>query len=148
MRATLSSSLTSSFLLFLAVSSASNVRTLHSVVSKDLLNKFFSETFYNFFRALPCFWMPSTSHIAVVPFWMPFSDTNETHVVCMKWRNAFSDQPRTWKVSIAAGYGLDGGGVGVRVPVGSTISSPRCSDQLWGPPNLLSNGYLVLGIKR
>jgi hypothetical protein len=44
-------------------------------------------------------------------------------------------------VGIATGYGLDGRGVGVRVPVGSRIfSSPRCPDELWGPPNLLSNG--------
>jgi hypothetical protein len=45
-------------------------------------------------------------------------------------------------VGIAAGYGLDDRGVGVRVPVGSRIfSSPRCLDRLWGPPSLLSNGY-------
>jgi hypothetical protein len=44
-------------------------------------------------------------------------------------------------VGIATGYGLDDGGVVVRVPVGSRIfSSPRCPNQLWGPPNL-SNGY-------
>jgi hypothetical protein len=37
---------------------------------------------------------------------------------------------------------LDDRGVGVRVPVGSRIFfSPRCADRLWGPPNLLSNGY-------
>jgi hypothetical protein len=42
-------------------------------------------------------------------------------------------------VGIATGYGLDDRGVGVRVPVGSRIfSSPRRSDLLWGPPNLLS----------
>jgi hypothetical protein len=46
-------------------------------------------------------------------------------------------------VGIVAGYGLDDRGVGVRVLVGSNIfSSPRCPDRLWGPPNLLSNGYL------
>jgi hypothetical protein len=45
-------------------------------------------------------------------------------------------------VGIATGYGLDGRGVGVRVPAGSTIfSSPRRPDRLWGPPSLLSNGY-------
>jgi hypothetical protein len=45
-------------------------------------------------------------------------------------------------VGIATGYGLDDRGVGVRVPVGSRIfSSPRRPDRLWGPPNLLSNGY-------
>jgi hypothetical protein len=45
-------------------------------------------------------------------------------------------------VDIVTGYGLDDGGVGVRVPVGSRIfSSPRRPDRLWGPPSLLSNGY-------
>jgi hypothetical protein len=45
-------------------------------------------------------------------------------------------------VGIATDYGLDGGGIGVRVPVGSRIfSSPSCADRLWGPSNLLSNGY-------
>jgi hypothetical protein len=59
--------------------------------------------------------------------------------------------PRSWDsvVGIAIGYGLDGRGVGVRVPVGSRIfcTSPN---RLWGPPNLLSNGYGApsLGVKR
>jgi hypothetical protein len=45
-------------------------------------------------------------------------------------------------VGIATGYGLDDRGVGVRVPVGARIfSSPRRPDGLWGPSNLLSNGY-------
>jgi hypothetical protein len=45
-------------------------------------------------------------------------------------------------VSIATGYRLDDQGVGVQVLVESRIfSSPRHPDQLWGPPNLLSNGY-------
>jgi hypothetical protein len=44
-------------------------------------------------------------------------------------------------VGTATGYGLDDQGVGVRVPVGANIfTSPCCTDQLWGPPNLLSNG--------
>jgi hypothetical protein len=49
---------------------------------------------------------------------------------------------------IATGYGLEDGGVGVWVPVGSRIfSSPRRPDRLCGPPNLLDNGYrgLFLG---
>jgi hypothetical protein len=46
------------------------------------------------------------------------------------------------------GYGMDDGGVGVRVPVGSRIVSfPLRTDRLWGPPNLLSNGYLELSPK-
>jgi hypothetical protein len=44
-------------------------------------------------------------------------------------------------VCIATGYGLDDGGVEVRVPVGSRIFySPHRPDWLWGPPNL-SSGY-------
>jgi hypothetical protein len=43
------------------------------------------------------------------------------------------------------GYELDDRRVGVRVPVGSRIfSSPCRPDRLWGPPNLLTNGYRSL----
>jgi hypothetical protein len=57
-------------------------------------------------------------------------------------------------VGIATGYGLDDWGVGTRIPVGSRIfSSPRRPDRLWGPPNLISNGYrgggaISSGLKR
>jgi hypothetical protein len=45
-------------------------------------------------------------------------------------------------VGIATGYGLDDRGIGAQVPVGVRIfTSPRPPDRLWGPPNLLSNGY-------
>jgi hypothetical protein len=45
-------------------------------------------------------------------------------------------------VGIATSYGLDDRGAGVLVLVWSRIfSSPRRLDRLWGPPNLLSNGY-------
>jgi hypothetical protein len=45
----------------------------------------------------------------------------------------------------ATGYGLDDQEIGVRAPVGSRIfSSPRRLDQIWGPPNLLSNEYKAL----
>jgi hypothetical protein len=45
-------------------------------------------------------------------------------------------------VGIATAYWLDDRGVGVRVPVGSSIfSSPRRPDRLWDPPSLLSNVY-------
>jgi hypothetical protein len=43
-------------------------------------------------------------------------------------------------VSIATGYGLDGRGVGVQVPVGSRIFSMSSRVAL-GSTNLLSNGY-------
>jgi hypothetical protein len=55
-------------------------------------------------------------------------------------------------VGIATGYGLDDQGwAGVRVPVGSKIfTSPYRPDRLWGPPNLLYNGYWgsFPGVKR
>jgi hypothetical protein len=55
-------------------------------------------------------------------------------------------------VGIATSYGLDDRGVGVRVPVGSRIFSfPNRPDRLWGPHNLLFNGYRGLfrrGVKR
>jgi hypothetical protein len=45
-------------------------------------------------------------------------------------------------VGIATGYRLDDRGVGVRVPVSSSIFfSPQRLDWLWGPPSFLSNGY-------
>jgi hypothetical protein len=45
-------------------------------------------------------------------------------------------------VDIATGYGLDGGEVGVRVPVVSSIFTfPYRPDRLWPVPSLLSNGY-------
>jgi hypothetical protein len=43
---------------------------------------------------------------------------------------------------IATGYGMNDQGVGVRVPVESSVLCfIRCPDRLWGAPNLLSNGY-------
>jgi hypothetical protein len=51
-------------------------------------------------------------------------------------------------VSIATGLGLDGRGVGSRVPVGSKIfSSPNCPDRFWGASNLLCNGYRGLFLR-
>jgi hypothetical protein len=49
---------------------------------------------------------------------------------------------RESSVGIATGYGLDDQGVGVRVPVGVRICTSPCRpDRLWGPSNLVSNGY-------
>jgi hypothetical protein len=46
------------------------------------------------------------------------------------------------RFGIATGYGLDDGGVGVLVPVGSrTFFSPRRPDRFGGPSSLISNGY-------
>jgi hypothetical protein len=45
-------------------------------------------------------------------------------------------------VGIVTGYGLDDRGVGVWVPVASRIfSSPSRPYRVWGPPNVISNGY-------
>jgi hypothetical protein len=52
------------------------------------------------------------------------------------------DKSRDSSVGIATGYGLDDQGVGVQVPMGARIiTSPCRPGRLWGPPNLLSNGY-------
>jgi hypothetical protein len=48
-------------------------------------------------------------------------------------------------VGIATGYGLDGQGIGFRVPVEARIFiSPCRPDRFWGPPSLLSNGYRAI----
>jgi hypothetical protein len=52
---------------------------------------------------------------------------------------------RDSSVGITTVYGPEDRGVGVRVPVVSRIfCSPSRPDRLWGPPNLLSNGYREL----
>jgi hypothetical protein len=51
-------------------------------------------------------------------------------------------ESRDGVVGIATGYWLDDWWVGARVPIGSRIfSSPSRPDRLWGPSNLLYNGY-------
>jgi hypothetical protein len=60
------------------------------------------------------------------------------------WTHLFR-KSRNSSVGIATGYGLDGRGVRVRVPVGSRIFTSSClSDRLWSPPSLLSSGHLGL----
>jgi hypothetical protein len=57
-------------------------------------------------------------------------------------QNSCHFMSRDSAVGIATGYGLDKREVRVRLPVGPTIvTSPCCPDRLWGPPNLLYNGY-------
>jgi hypothetical protein len=55
-------------------------------------------------------------------------------------------------VTMVTGHGLDDQGVRVQVPVGARIYiSPCRPDRLWGPLNLLPNGYWGLfprGVKR
>jgi hypothetical protein len=61
---------------------------------------------------------------------------------CFNLNTLTSLMGRNSAVDKATGY-LDGRGVGVRVTVRSRIlSSPQCSDRLWGPPSVLFNGYL------
>jgi hypothetical protein len=48
---------------------------------------------------------------------------------------------RDTAVRIATGYGLDGQGVGIQVPIGTKFfSSPRHPNRFWSPPRLLCNG--------
>jgi hypothetical protein len=67
---------------------------------------------------------------------------NDASVVSSSWDSA---------VGIVSGYGLDGRGIRVRVPIRAKFfSSPCHPDQFWDPPSLLSNGYwgsLSLGVK-
>jgi hypothetical protein len=69
-----------------------------------------------------------------------FADVKAVEFSNFLWNSSFLGS-RDSVVGVATGYELDDREVGVRVPVGSRIfSSPRCPDQLWGPPNLLSSG--------
>jgi hypothetical protein len=66
--------------------------------------------------------------------WKIYGRSSQTNSECTIYRDSV--------VGIATGYVLDDQGIGVRVPVGLRIfSSPRRPDRLWGPLNLLSNGY-------
>jgi hypothetical protein len=49
---------------------------------------------------------------------------------------------RDGATGIATGYGLDGRGLGFRVPVGVRFfSTPRRPDRFWDPPSLLAIRY-------
>jgi hypothetical protein len=89
------------------------------------------------------------------PLMVPFNSCKLNQVASLQNSNFMSNSDSLSRVSvvgIVTSYGLHDRGVGVRVPVGSRISSsPRHLDQLWGPPNLLSSGYqgaLSSGVKR
>jgi hypothetical protein len=72
---------------------------------------------------------------------MERESVNRARSVASAVSSCFSGS-RDSSVGIATGCGQDGRGVGVWVPLGARIfSSPRRRDRLWGPPNLLSNGY-------
>jgi hypothetical protein len=85
---------------------------------------------------------PATSNGCGGPWDMSRSALNLVeNILSPYYKCTLSARSRDSVVGIATGYGLDDRGVGVRVPVGS----PRRSDRLWSPPNLLSNGYRVEG---
>jgi hypothetical protein len=45
-------------------------------------------------------------------------------------------------ICVATGYGMDGRGVKVQVPIEAIFPfSPSRPDRFWDPPNLLYNGY-------
>jgi hypothetical protein len=51
-------------------------------------------------------------------------------------------------IGTATSYGLDGRGVGGRIPVQTKfVSSPSRPGRFWEPPSLLSNGYLGLFLR-
>jgi hypothetical protein len=62
-----------------------------------------------------------------------------SHILYPCYLQKHTIRSRNSAVSIVTGYGLNGQGAGVRVPVGSRIFSSRCSDRFWGPPSLLPN---------
>jgi hypothetical protein len=88
--------------------------------------------------------MPHISHIQVFQNPNIYRGIKLWSILLYKFLYFTVNSPgnRHSSVCIATGYGLDDRGVGVRVPVESRIFSPQSSlDRLWGPPNLLSNGY-------
>jgi hypothetical protein len=95
-------------------------------------------------RANLSFWTPSLLHLVKISLNLL---RNTLHKFPFNY-----DRRRDSIVGIATDYGLDDGGVGVRVPVGSSIfTSPRHPDRFLSPPSLLSNGYLGFfsrGVKR
>jgi hypothetical protein len=86
---------------------------------------------------------PSTQ----IPGWYLCHSLFTTHPNIRSYTAVYKS--RDSSVSIVTGYGLHDQGFGVRVPVGARIFiSPRRPDRLWGPSNLLSNGYRRLFPRR
>jgi hypothetical protein len=52
----------------------------------------------------------------------------------------FLDTSRDTSVGMSTGYGLAGRG-SISGKGKKYFSPPQCTDRLWGPPSLLSNGY-------
>jgi hypothetical protein len=93
--------------------------------------------------------------VSCFPYWTYTSNPSQTHrsdsLTCTYTSinhnviyiiYSFSQLITSWDstVDITTGYGLDGRGVGVRVPVGERFFPfPRRPDQFWSPPSLLSN---------
>jgi hypothetical protein len=67
---------------------------------------------------------------------------NVIQVILTTYCYYYSVGSRDIGVDIAIGYGLNGRGVGVRVPVRARFFSfPQRPDWLWDPPSLLSKWY-------
>jgi hypothetical protein len=74
-----------------------------------------------------------------------FSAVSTATLLVLLWASDPTAKLHVSSVGIVTDYGLEGRGVGVRVPVGTRIfSSPRRPDRLWGPAILLTNGCRVL----
>jgi hypothetical protein len=103
------------------------VRWINNVSGKPALSTFLVETW----SLIVTLWHLSTKQHGVI---------SQKTIILIR---TVARMSRDSSVGTATGYGLDDRGVGVGVPVGSRIfSSPHRPDRLWGPPTLLSNGYL------
>jgi hypothetical protein len=95
--------------------------------------------------ALPSKSFPVHNSSVIIPFDTVLSN------YWQRFKIIHAQSSRDSVAGIAPSYGLDNRGIGVGVPVGSRIFSPLRPDRLWGPLNLLSNGYrgaLSPGVKR
>jgi hypothetical protein len=91
-----------------------------------------------------CIQVTNTSMQSIIP--MLFNDDLSASEITWRWNINLDSHLLTWgsreSVGVATGYELDDQEVEVPVPVGSWIFSfSRRPDRVWGPPNLVSNGY-------